>query len=145
MTTPVGSEAEAPVAGDSSTAAVIDVSRSIPAPVGRVWQLLVSPEGTHVWLGDGAVLGGKGEPYHCTDGTSGVVRSYHPLEQLRVSWHASPDSPPTIVEVDLRSDGDSTRIDLRHDRIDDDHLRATLQQRWSAGLQALARRAADGG
>ena len=60
-------------------------------------------------VGEGAVLGGKGEPYHCADGTSGVVRSYHPLEQLRVSWHATPDSPPTIVEIDLRADGDGHR------------------------------------
>jgi uncharacterized protein YndB with AHSA1/START domain len=143
MTTPVGSEAEAPVSGDSATALVIDVSRSIPAPVARVWQLLVSPEGTNDWLGDGAVLGAKGEPYHCADGTSGVVRSYHPLEQLRVSWHATPDSPPSIVEIDLRADGDATRVDLRHERVDG-VPRDALEQRWTSGLDALARRAGPG-
>jgi uncharacterized protein YndB with AHSA1/START domain len=144
MTTPVGSEAEAPVDGVSDATLVIDVSRSIQAPVGRVWQLLVSPEGTQAWLGEGAVLGGKGEPYHCADGSSGVVRSYHPLEQLRVTWHQTPDSPPTLVEVDLRSDADTTTLDLRHHRIESHDLRAALRQRWASGLDALARRA-DGG
>lgn len=144
MTTPVGSEAEAPVDGGSDPALVIDVSRSIRAPAGRVWQLLVSPEGTQTWLGEGAVLGGKGEPYHCADGSSGVVRSYHPLEQLRVTWHQTPDSPPTLVEVDLRSDADTTTLHLRHDRIEDHDLRAALRQRWASGLDALALRA-DGG
>ena len=143
MTTPVGSEAEAPVSGDSATALVIDVSRSIPAPVARVWQQLVSPEGTNEWLGEGAVRGAKGEPYHCSDGTSGVVRSYHPLEQLRVSWHAGPDSPPSIIEIDLRAEGDGTRVDLRHERVDG-LPREALEQRWTTALDILERRAGGG-
>ena len=143
MSTPVGSDAEASTVGHFTSTLALDVSRTLPVPLGRVWQLLVSREGASVWLGEGAVLGGKGEPYHCADGTSGVVRSYHPLEQLRVSWHATPDSPPTVVEIDLRADGDGTVIDLHHDRIDDADLRDTLQVRWRARLDALADKIAD--
>jgi len=143
MSTPVGSDAEASTVGHLNTTLTLDVSRTLPIPVGRVWQLLVSREGASVWLGEGAVLGGKGEPYHCADGTSGVVRSYHPLEQLRVSWHATPDSTPTVVEIGLRADGDGTVIDLHHDRIDDADLRDTLQVRWRARLDALADKIAD--
>jgi len=143
MSTPVGSDAEASTVGHLNTTLALDVRRTLPGPLGRVWQLLVSREGAGVWLGEGAVLGGKGEPYHCADGTSGVVRSYHPLEQLRVSWHATPDSPPSVVEVDLRADGDATVIDLHHDRIDDADLRDTLQVRWGARLDALADKIAE--
>ena len=143
MSTPVGSDAEASTVGHLNTTLTLDVSRTLPVPVGRVWQLLVSREGASVWLGEGAVLGGKGEPYHCADGTSGVVRSYHPLEQLRVSWHATPDSPPTVVEVDLRADGETTVVDLHHDRIDDADLRDTLQVRWGARLDALVDKIAE--
>jgi hypothetical protein len=96
-------------------------------------------------LGEGAELGGKGEPYHCSDGTSGVVRSYHPLEQLRVSWHATPDSPPSVVEIDLRTDGEATIVDLRHERIADERLLDPLRLRWAAGLDALAERASSTG
>jgi uncharacterized protein YndB with AHSA1/START domain len=137
--TNVGSEAT--TVAHPGGAFALDVSRAVAAPLGRVWQVLVSREGASGWLGEGAELGGKGEPYHCSDGTSGVVRSYHPLEQLRVSWHATPDSPPSVVEIDLRADGDATIVDLRHERIADEHLLDPLRLRWAAGLDALADRA----
>ena len=111
MTT-VGTDAEGQTSGasDGSGAPTVRVSRTVGAPLVHVWEVLVSPAGAQALLGQGAVLGGKGEPYHSADGTSGVVRSYHPLEQLRVSWHVTPDSPPSIVELDLAADGDgSTR------------------------------------
>ena len=119
MTT-VGTEAEGATPGkisapDATGEPVVRVSRAVQAPLVHVWEVLVSPAGSAALLGEGAVLGGKGEPYHCSDGTSGCVRSYHPLEQLRVSWHPTPDSPPSIVELDLRADGDAaTRLELSH-------------------------------
>jgi uncharacterized protein YndB with AHSA1/START domain len=117
----------------------VRVSRTVSAPVLHVWEVLVSPAGSAALLGEGAVLGGKGEPYHCSDGTSGVVRSYHPLEQLRVSWHITPDSPPTIVEIDLRSDGDGvTRLELSQDHLWHGVDVDDLDRRWSAGLERVA-------
>jgi uncharacterized protein YndB with AHSA1/START domain len=138
MTTPVGSDPEVLTAGSASHS--IDISRSVRAPIGRVWQTLVSREGAAAWLGEGAELGAKGEPYHCADGAVGVVRSYHPLEQLRVSWHSTPDSPASIIELDLRADGDDTILDLHHERIGDTAERERLEVRWRAGLEALAQR-----
>ena len=140
MTT-VGTETEGATPGETeaSGAPTVRVSRTVQAPLLHVWEVLVSPAGAEALLGEGATLGGKGEPYHCADGTRGVVRSYHPLEQLRVSWHATPDAPPSIVEVDLRADGDAaTRLDLSQD-----HLTAgvdvdDLGRRWDAGLERIA-------
>lgn len=142
MSTTVGTESEAQTAGKIGEPLVVTVNHVVAAPLAHVWEVLVSPAGSQALLGEGAVLGGKGEPYHCTDGTSGVVRSYHPLEQLRVSWHADPDSPPSLVELDLRTDGESvTVLELRHDRISDAEQHAALTQRWSTRLAALAQRA----
>lgn len=116
----------------------IDLRRTIGRPVATVWQALISPQGAAVWLGEGAVLGGKGESYHCTDGTMGVVRSYHPLEQLRVSWHADEFAPFSLIEVDLEADGDATGLRLRHDGITDARQRETLEHRWTQRLDALS-------
>jgi uncharacterized protein YndB with AHSA1/START domain len=117
----------------------VRVSRTVQAPLLHVWEVLVSPAGAEALLGEGATLGGKGEPYHCADGTRGVLRSYHPLEQLRVSWHPTPDSPPSIIEVDLRSDGDgATRLDLSQAHLWDGVDADDLGRRWDAGLERVA-------
>lgn len=90
-------------------------STTVAAPVGRVWEHLISPQGTEALLGPGARLATKGEPWHCEDGTHGVLRSYHPLEQIRVSWHPDADGPLSIVDVQLKPEGDGTRLDLYHE------------------------------
>lgn len=138
MSTSVGMESEAQIAGKTDAPLVVQVSRAVAAPVTHVWEVLVSPSGSQALLGEGAVLGAKGEPFHCADGTSGFVRSYHPLEQLRVSWHEMPDAPPSIVELDLRADGDATVVELRADRIVDDGHKSRLEERWASSLDRLA-------
>ena len=140
MTT-VGTEAEGGTPGKTgaSGAPTVRVSRAVQAPLVHVWEVLVSPAGAQALLGEGATLGGKGEPYHCADGTGGVVRSYHPLEQLRVSWHPAADAPPSIVEVDLRADGDAaTRLELSQDHLAEGVDVDDLGRRWDAGLERVA-------
>lgn len=138
MSTSVGMESEAQTAGKTDGPLVVQVSRSVAAPVAHVWEVLVSRSGSQALLGEGAVLGAKGEPFHCVDGSSGFVRSYHPLEQLRVSWHETPDSPPSIVELDLRDGGGVTVLELRADRILDDNHKSRLEQLWASGLDRFA-------
>lgn len=138
MSTSVGTESEAQSAGKTDGPLVVQVSRSVAAAVTRVWEVLVSPDGSQALLGEGAVLGAKGEPFHCADGASGFVRSYHPLEQLRVSWHETADSPPSIVELDLRADDGATVLELRADRILDDTQKSRLEERWASSLDRLA-------
>ena len=138
MSTGVGVEQEARIAGKHGGGKTVEVSRTLQASVAHVWEVLVSPAGTAALLGEGAVLGGKGQHYYCSDGVSGVLRSYHPLEQLRVSFHETPDSPPSIVEVDLRAEGDATVVDLRHERITDEASVSFLERRWKESLDALA-------
>jgi hypothetical protein len=145
MSTSVGSESEASAAGKHSDPAVVQVTRPVAASVGHVWEVLVSPVGSEALLGEGAVLRGKGEPYHCSDGTFGVVRSYHPLEQLRVSWHADDQAPATIVELDLRAEGGSTVLDLRHHGMADPAVSGAYVSRWDAALAQLASRAESTG
>lgn len=138
MSTSVGTESEAQTAGKPGGPLEVRVSVPVAAPVAHVWEVLVSPQGSRALLGDGAVLGGKGEPYHCASGASGVLRSYHPLEQLRVSWHETADGPATIVEVDLRADGDGTVLDLTQTHLTDGHDVDALTERWRGALGSLA-------
>jgi len=124
---------EVPTSG-AQGAPVIEVSRVVPFPIDEVWQLLITPAGAEALLGKGAKLGTKGEPWHCEDGSHGVVRSYHPMEQVRLSWHADEHASATLVDLRLTPEGSDTRLDLRHEHIDDAALGQSLPQRWDDAL-----------
>ena len=124
---------EVPPSG-AQGAPVIEVSRVVPFPIDKVWQLLTTSAGAEALLGTGAKLGTKGEPWRSEDGSHGVVRSYHPMEQVRLSWHADEHAPATLVDLRLTAQGGSTRLDLRHEHLDDAALRASMTQRWDEAL-----------
>lgn len=108
------------------------VSRTIAAPPLHVWEVLVSPAGAEALLGHGASIGSKGQSWHNDDGAFGMVRSLHPVEQVRVSWHETPDSPRSVVAIDLAADGSGTRVDLGHDPVNGDV--AADEARWHDAL-----------
>ncbi len=116
----------------------VEVDTVLAHPVDHVWRVLTTNDGAQALLGAGAKLGGKGEPWQAEDGTHGVWRSYHPLEQVRVSWHADADAPRTLVDLHLAAEGDRTRVSLRHERQDSDSVDPeALRQRWSDALIRL--------
>lgn len=115
-------------------APVIEVSRVVPYPIEKVWQLLTTSAGAEALLGKGAKLGTKGEPWRSVDGSHGVVRSYHPMEQVRLTWHADEHAAATLVDLRLTSEDGGTRLGLRHERIQDAVLGQSLPQRWEEAL-----------
>jgi uncharacterized protein YndB with AHSA1/START domain len=134
MTVPVTGEA----LENSSDTAQVNVSRSVSQSIKDVWKLLVTKEGAEALLGPGAVLGDKGDGWRANDGTFGVVRTYHPLEEIRFSWHVTEDAPKTMVEVRLNKIADGeTQIELIHDRIPAYYDIAKLTQRWEKALDKL--------
>lgn len=115
----------------------VKVSRSVSTPVKEIWKLLATREGAEALLGTGGELGDKGDSWHAADGTFGVVRSYHPLEQIRFSWHAAEEAPKTIVEVDLIPNGVGTRLDITHQHIPHYFDVAALTHKWETALERL--------
>jgi uncharacterized protein YndB with AHSA1/START domain len=113
---------------------VLEVSRAVPQPPDDVWKVLTTSSGAEALLGKGAELGGKGEPWRSVDGSHGVVRSYHPMEQVRISWHADEHAPSTLVELHLLPEGEGTRLSLRYQETPDTEMNADLRQRWSDAL-----------
>lgn len=116
----------------------VRVSRRVDADVTDVWQHLVSPAGQAALFGAGAELGTKGESWRSHDGPHGVLRSYHPLEQVRVSWHADDDGPASLVDLHLVPDGDATRVDIVHERLTSTDPHPDLEGHWQSALDRFA-------
>lgn len=130
---------DAEAAAQPGDADAIEVVQHVTLPLSDVWVKLTQREGIEAFLGEGAMLGGKGDPWHASDGTYGVTRSYHPEEQVRVSWHADADSPTTLVDLQMARDGDGTRLVLRHENLPADADHGALVERWDAALRRLTR------
>ncbi|MGC4152702.1 MAG: SRPBCC domain-containing protein [Propionicimonas sp.] len=134
-------------AGDTLANAVgttVTVSRSVSKSPKSVWKFLVTREGAETLLGPGGELGDKGDSWRADDGTFGVIRSYHPLEQIRFSWHAAEEAPKTIVDVHLVSGGENeTTVEIRHEAIPRYFDAKALTQRWEAVLTKLEEAAAS--
>lgn len=133
MTEVVSSEA----VGKSGDTAVT-VSRQVSHPLKSVWNVLMTNEGAEALLGPGAHLGSKGQSWAANDGTRGVTRSFHPMEQIRFSWHASDDAPATLVDLHLQASGDdATDLQIVHDHLPADADLEQLAQHWQDALQRI--------
>ena len=119
----------------------VEVSALLTHDLNHVWHVLTTNEGAAAFLGEGATLGGKGEPWRATDGTHGVWRTYHPLEQVRVSWHADDDAPRSMGDLHLAADGDKTAVTVRHEHVSGDT--EALGARWRAALDRIDALAGD--
>lgn len=124
---------------EASRDTTVVVRRSVSQPVKEVWRLLATPAGSEALLGEGGVLGDKGDSWQSADGTFGVVRSYHPLEQIRFSWHADSDAPKSLVDLHLvKESDDSTVLEIRHENIPDGLDVAAITQHWEQALDRIA-------
>jgi hypothetical protein len=63
------------------------------------------------------------------------MRSYHPLEQIRVSWHADEAGPASVVDLRLAAAGPDTQLELTHNHPTDHDA---LQRRWDAALDRFS-------
>ena len=114
------------------------VSRSVSLPVKEFWRLLTSRAGSEALLGAGGVLGDKGDDWHAADGTYGVVRSYHPLEEVRFTWHAAADAPRTVVDVRTQAVPEGgTTVEIRHEHVPAYFDKAALERRWEKFVDDL--------
>ena len=122
---------------EASPQDAIEVVQHVARLLGEIWARLTQREGIEAFLGEGAMLGTKGDPWRAVDGTYGVLRSYHPEQQIRVSWHADEHSTNTLVDLQMAAEGEGTLLTLRHENLTDNLDRAELTRRWDEALHRL--------
>jgi uncharacterized protein YndB with AHSA1/START domain len=109
----------------------IGVRRTVAAPAGAVWALLLSPEGRALWLGtaEPAVLA-PGVAYRAPDGTAGEIRVVKPGEKLRLTRQAPGDKASSTLQVTLLSNGARTGVSFHHEKLPDVAAREAMRAHW---------------
>ncbi|HEY5879100.1 MAG TPA: SRPBCC domain-containing protein [Nakamurella sp.] len=119
----------------------IGVSRTVDIPLERIWDILVSGEGTRTWLGDGVNLPAeRGTTYRTTDGTAGEIRSFHPNDRVRLTWRPDDWDHESIVQVTVSSRGGRTVVRFHQERLADPDERERQRAHWRGVLDELVDR-----
>jgi uncharacterized protein YndB with AHSA1/START domain len=117
----------------------IGVSRTVAYALEEVWDFLTSPEGTVVWLGVGVHrLDEPGLPYETTTRTSGEIRSFHPLDRLRLTWQPPDWTHDSTVQVTVSTAGPGrTMLRFHQERLADAEEREQQRAHWRTVIDAV--------
>lgn len=120
----------------------IGVQRTLPVSAAALWELLLSPEGLAIWLGELDTLPtAKGAPYRTAEGTTGELRSLRPGQRLRLTWQPAELDAPTTLQVTVSSPrGATDRAALRfhQEKLQDAEHRERMRTRWAEIAEALS-------
>jgi uncharacterized protein YndB with AHSA1/START domain len=117
----------------------IGVSRTVDFPLEEVWDFLTSPEGSAVWLGAGVQrLDEPGREYQTSEGTSGEIRSYHPLDRVRLTWQPPGWAHDSTMQFTVTGTAAGrTMVRFHQERLADAGEREQQRAHWRAVLDAL--------
>lgn len=121
----------------------IGVSRTFRCDLDHAWQVLTGRPGVEVWLGDGAVLPHRsGATWDAGDGSGGEVRSFRPLDRVRLTHRAPRDQRTTTIQLALTEhhaeDGPRTVVRFHQERLTSGAEREAQRSHWRAVADALA-------
>jgi len=117
----------------------IGVSRTLPHPPEEVWELLTSPVGLSLWLGEGAeVTPERGTRWTATDGSHGEVRSFHPGDRIRVTCRpAGWDHETTVQVVVVPASDHRASVRFHQERLADGDERERQRTHWRDVMDRL--------
>ncbi len=117
----------------------IGVSRTVDRPVEAVWDFLVSPAGTAIWLGEGVTVQPEpGAGYETTGGIRGETRSFHPRNRIRLTWWPPGWSHDTTLQIAVRAAGPGrAMLRVHQERLADAAERERQRRHWQGVINAL--------
>ncbi|NEA37116.1 SRPBCC domain-containing protein [Streptomyces sp. SID13031] len=117
----------------------VGVSKTLQYSVPELWDLLTSPNGLTLWLGEGAELA-VGSRYETADGTTGEVRSYREHDRIRVTWQPADWSHDSTVQLALSGSGPKTVLRFHQERLADADERTRQRTHWQDVMTTVIER-----
>ena len=124
----------------------IGARRTVAVSSDRAWEVITSPGGIKIWLGEAPDFRiHAGARYTTADGATGAVRVVGSKENgarrhLRITWQPANWSEPSIVQVRVFPSDTSgqTTISFHQEQLPDAHTRERMRRRWQDALDQLA-------
>jgi uncharacterized protein YndB with AHSA1/START domain len=118
----------------------IGVRRTIPAQADDVWDLLLSPDGLKIWLGDGEQFPfKKGSGYKLRDGTLGEVKIYQPGSHWRIT--RKPPDPtyqrPSTIQIRVIGKGDRCVLAFHEEHLPDERARQSRKSFYLGVIEKI--------
>ena len=122
----------------------IGVSRTLPVTAEEAWDLLTSPGGLALWLGQGLSAPAKGARYRTADGTEGEFRSVRPGDRVRLTWRPRWREREAIVQVVLVATPTGCSVRFHSERLNSAAERERMREHWRDALDRIERALAGG-
>lgn len=115
----------------------VGVSRTFPVDRETAWELLGSPAGMAVWLGEDLPPLTEGACYRTSAGTRGEVRSVRPLDRVRLTWQPDGRAAPATVQVTVASAPGGCSVRFHTERLASEDEREAMRTHWRQVLDRL--------
>jgi len=117
----------------------IGVQKSFPLTIEKAWDLVTSPEGIKIWLGEADFKIKRGVTYRTLDGTEGEVRSFEKEKRLRFTWKPAKRLEPATVQILFIPSGDHTSIRFHQEKLTRLEERELMRKHWQGVLNRLSK------
>ncbi|MHB0914576.1 MAG: SRPBCC domain-containing protein [Thermoleophilia bacterium] len=117
----------------------VGASKTLAMPPKKAWELLVSRNGMHAWLGAGVRANPKtGQAYATRDGITGEFRVVKKMSHLRLSWQPQKWDKPSMLQIRVVPGAPGkTTISFHHESLPGAREREEMKLRWRQVLLAL--------
>jgi uncharacterized protein YndB with AHSA1/START domain len=116
----------------------VGASKTLPLSLQAAWDLMVSPDGVAIWLGDGVQLPlQKGETYETADGTRGEIRSVRPLDRVRLTWRPADREQEATLQFALRETPTGCAVGFHAEHLVSAEDREAVRERLRGVLERL--------
>lgn len=126
----------------------IGVQATLPLSKSEAWDLLMSPKGRAIWLGD--TQGWKSEAkhiYQTADGVTGEVRTIHPGDRIRLTWQPKHFAAPSTLQLTLtcpRNTPNRTTLGFHQEKLASASVREEMRAHWKRVVNTLQEMALKG-
>lgn len=115
----------------------IGVRRTLPIQHEAAWQLLSSPKGVAIWLGEIEGELAQGAVYRLANGTAGEVTVFLPNSHLRLTWQPPTWQRPSVIQVRVLPAGNRTTISFHQEWLPGPEEREQRRVFFAAALEKM--------